>query len=86
MAQEGSLLIHIVYIVREKLVLLNEGLQFSKIVFDRFKLAGESTLAAQTTGKLGGVLRVVIEKSPWPDKTKWRSSIVRYQSGSHSFK
>ena len=50
--------------MREKLVLSKQGLQFSKVVLDQFWLAGESTLVVQTTGKLRGVLRVAIEKSP----------------------
>ena len=50
--------------MRKKLVLSKEGLQFSKVVLDWFWLAGESTLAVQTTGKLHGVLRVAIEKIP----------------------
>ena len=70
--------------MREKLVLSKEGLQFSKVVLDRFWLSGESPLAVQTTGKLRGVLRVAIEKFAWPGDTEWRSSIVRNQSGSHS--
>ena len=57
--------------MREKLVLSKEGLQFSKVVLDRFWLAGKSTLAVQTTGKLRRVLRVAIKKSPKPGDTKY---------------
>ena len=84
--KKEAFLIHVVYIMREKLVLSKEGVQFSKVVLDRSWLAGESTLAVQTTGKLRGVLRVAIEKSPKPGDTKWRTSVVRYQSGSYGFK
>ena len=83
--KKEAFLIHVEYIMREKLVLLKEGLLFSKVVLDWSWLAGESTLAVQTTGKLRGVLRVAIEKSQ-PGNTKWRPSIVQYQSGSNSFK
>ena len=50
--------------MREKLVLSKEGLQFSKVVLDWFWLAGESTLAVQTTGKLRGELRVAAQEFP----------------------
>ena len=64
--------------MREKLVLSKQGQQFSKAVLNWFWLAGESTLAVQTTGKLCEVIRVAIERFPQPGDTE-RKLTFRYE-------